>query len=484
MRVYIFVIVRNTWNDDRQNSQQRGLTKLNNYNLLYLYYQNRNLIICLVPDNFNDEPQTICNQLEQDLKIENLTLNNFKVIYCQNHLPGVKWQNINSITTSSENMRVYRENIINNNIDFLNNLDPLIVIFTLRYSEVDYQEWHKAINSNKATFYDDNLNPIPQNNADKEKIRIAEFKVDNNYTVLFVKENDYKSDKGGINNLLSQILNQEQWKNFSKEDIYVAVHSLSDYAKNKDVYNFKNKFNDKVAYICDFHHYDQGIDKDFCDLLVKFLDVIDDDKKAEEKCEEIIKKIKELSKKNVNKFLNLQHKIKNIFLSLDIFLQDINYLNEILKEENEEKLTDLWYIVAKFQENKNNENNEKSNLLVEGEAIIDLIKEKIDDEYLTKYWGLLLKICGLKYSENNPFKIKGIDNESHILEFMKLLDSKKNKQSVEESDIKDIIGFFKNKNWKIEGADPEVIKSFHDWVSALGNCLEKIGEELKNEEEK
>jgi len=72
MKVYIFVIVHNTWNSDQQNTQQRGLTQLNEYDLLYRYYPNQNLVICLVPEGFNGDPQRICNQLTNQININNL----------------------------------------------------------------------------------------------------------------------------------------------------------------------------------------------------------------------------------------------------------------------------------------------------------------------------------------------------------------------------------------------------------------------------
>jgi hypothetical protein len=323
MKVYIFVIARNTWNSDKQNTQQIGLTQLNAYDLLYRYYPNQNLVICLVPEGFDGDPQMICNQLTNQIKINNLSLDYFKVIYSENHLPGDNWRKINPTIKPPQDIGWYREEIIKGNISSLNSLDPLIIIFTLRYSEVDYPEWHKAINSKNAIFYDDNLNKLTsQNNADKKEIRIAEFKVDNNYTVLFVKENNHGADKGGINNLLSQILNQEQRKNFPKEDIYIAVHALNEYAKGKDVDGFKEEFKNRVNYICDFHHVDTSPDKEFCDLLIKFLEEVENGSpKVENTCKEIIEKIKELATKTIRKISLLKHRLMRLLGPIDTDLQ-------------------------------------------------------------------------------------------------------------------------------------------------------------------
>jgi len=362
MKVYIFVILTNTWNNAQQ---KRCLTQLNNYNLLYRYYQKQNLIICLIPTGFNDAPQTICNQLAEQLKINNLSLQDFKVIYSPSHSPGANWlnQNITHTQTLSENMGVYGENIINGKIDFLNNLDPLIIIFTLKFSNVDYPEWHKAINSNKATFYDDNLNVFqPINDADKEKIRIAEFKVDNNYTVLFIKENDYdgaknKKDetKNGINNLLSRIL--EKWGNsVNKEDIYVAVHALSDYAKDGDVDGFKKEFKDQVNSICNFHHTDdEPLYKQFCGkegALIKFFEELnksDGSNKAEDLCNDLIKLIIKISGKDIRDISLLKHQIINYLEPLRVDIDGLidknfenKYWDEVSKYWTGEKVEEIF----------------------------------------------------------------------------------------------------------------------------------------------
>jgi len=215
--------------------------------------------------------------------------------------------------------------------------DPLIIIFTEEVTNPTGQvygrpEWHKAINSKNAIFYDDNLNKLTsQNNADKKEIRIAEFKVDNNYTVLFVKENGcegHKNNEGkknktvnGINDLLSRIL--EKWgKGIGKEYIYIAVHALSDYAEGKDVDDFKEQFKDKVNYICDFHHVDTSPNKEFCDLLIKFLEEVENgSQKIEGTCEKIIGKIKELTIRVIQKFSLLKHRLMHLLGPIDTDLQ-------------------------------------------------------------------------------------------------------------------------------------------------------------------
>lgn len=89
--------------------------------------------------------------------------------------------------------------------------------------------------------------------------------------------------------------------------------------------------------------------------------------------------------------------------------------------------------------------------------------------------------------KDNPVlkKLLGMDTEkSKISEFLFLLDEKKQKVinggTIEDSDIIDIIAHFsKDGGWKVEGAKPEIITSFHNWYCALAECLR--GEEACKE---
>jgi post-segregation antitoxin (ccd killing protein) len=254
-------------------------------------------------------------------------------------------------------------------------LDPLIIIFTEEATKATGEvygrpEWREAINSDKATFYDDNLKPIPINNAYKEKIRIAKFNVDNDYTVLFVKENDHGADKGGINNLLSQILNQGQWKNFPKEDIYVAVHALSDYAKGKDVDGFKEEFKNRVNYICDFHHTDDPLYKQFCGeggALIKFLNAMNSNNVNDAKvlCDKLIELIKKMSGKDIRDISFLKHQIVNILEPLRIDIDGLMEKN--FEDEYWKKVSNYW---------------RKENLEGIFEDINDIIKKSLEQKVL------------------------------------------------------------------------------------------------------
>jgi hypothetical protein len=216
----------------------------------------------------------------------------------------------------------------------------------------------------------------------------------------------------------------------------------------------------------------------------------------------------------------------------------IDYLEKVLGEKKtgpkdsqgkpchyRQKLADLWYIVAKkiFKGEKINEcemvdqRNRKELLTDDGKGVIDLIideikmleekrnagnkKEEIErkEEEIEKYWELLLEICGLKFvngslldtvinrSSNknieeiiNEIKINP-DKNSPILKFMCLMDSKIiMKDQIQPNDVEEILNYFKE-GWKVKGANPEIIKSFHDWFCALDDCLDKIRKGLKDE---
>jgi len=500
MKIYLLALNRQPFN--HLCLPQDWQTKLDTENQIYFKIF-RDIIICITYRPIGFSPQELLNYLN----VEQADI----IVICR-HTSQLFQQNNNWLTnriidlaqTPIGNFNLVNQLVrksVNGEINWTNNLDPLIVIFT----NTDHDEWWKAIKVNNATFNDDNCQLI--NNSDKEKIRIAEFKVDNNYTVLFVKENDYGADKGGINNLLSQIL--DQWgKIFSKENIYVAVHALSDYAKDENVDGFKDEFKDKVNYICDFHHVKTDPDRGFCELLIKFLEEVENGSiEIKDTCEKIIGKIKELTIRVIQNFSLLKHRIAHLFLPLDIDLQGISevenakkieYLKEVLNEKKSnhyyrQKLADLWYIITGRNnfEGKVNDceiikpQHDLKDLLKENKAIIGIINESGKQDKVKNLWEILLNLCGIKYAQDSS-QYSVIN--SPIFSFMCLMDKKIEKNMIEKHDVEDILNYFSklngNKGWEINEANPEIIKSFHDWFCALMDCLDKIREKLKDEQGK
>lgn len=178
----------------------------------------------------------------------------------------------------------------------------------------------------------------------------------------------------------------------------------------------------------------------------------------------------------------IKYLIAHLWLSLDIDLEGIqivltsnsefqsiqekekkaiNYLKEVLNNKNShyylQKIVNLRYAITGDDESAV----ENLNVTDDFKNLIEFsIKElRLDDEYKKK-WEILLKL--------NCF-----NGTKHIIEFMKVLDEKIPKANdVTLDETIEILDFFKSKKWKIAGASPEIIESFHDWFSALNNCLD------------
>lgn len=491
--------------------------------------------IILSPENESNNFLNLLNRLKQNLNLQNQEIYIWLIVH---HASAEVQHNRNYIGEAERNVINYTchipvrnsnfclSAIKKNSVDFdtllnacgyknnnphLSLKDPLIIIFT----EEEYKEWEKADEcKSKANAYDDNVNPMTPSNTGNTP-RIIEFKTDN-YTILFVKENGLNVNKGGADELLNKILNNWR-KRLKKEDIYVAVHALTTYIKAKKL------FEDR-AHICNFHHIDDEPHRSFCNLLVEVIENINieninrkNSREAEKICGEIIEKIKLLE--NISIMLEISrlvHRIAHIFLPLDIDLMGIvevrnqesrdnkaiGYLEEVLKEkanldtnlpkDNEgkpayyrRKLAHLWYMIVhkKFNGQKAvSPGNNPEELLPDGKAIIDLIDDgKRKKPEVQKCWKKFLKICGLKLNndKNDPFDNNNIilDNNSPILQFMRLLDSKIENNSIVKNDVEGILDYFKN--WEIEG---EKINSFHDWFCALMKCLDELKKILEEKD--
>jgi len=207
---------------------------------------------------------------------------------------------------------------------------------------------------------------------------------------------------------------------------------------------------------------------------------------------------------------SLKHKIAHLFLSLDIDLQGIadvkkddkvNYLGDVLrgdvlKEKPDtyyrQKLADLQFMVTgeDFANGKELECKEPvsggfvtsaltSEDLLNNKTVSAVIKDKMDNVNAVKNeWPTLLQLCGL----NKDGKISA-DPGSEIFKYMCLLDCKvkkrKENKTIDMSDIEAILELFESKSWEVKGAEPNPIRSFHDWFCALDDCLERIREAMK-----
>lgn len=137
-------------------------------------------------------------------------------------------------------------------------------------------------------------------------------------------------------------------------------------------------------------------------------------------------------------------------------------------------------------------------------TLLDLIS-KDRKNTLKAEWENLLTLCGLglKNRKVDLFDHKYLESkyDSPIFQFMCLLDCKiKKKGRINMIDVEEIIGAERGKivgffcssackyendktgqdqgGWKTNAANSKIIKSFHNWVSALNDCLERLGEKL------
>ena len=246
--------------------------------------------------------------------------------------------------------------------------------------------------------------------------------------------------------MLSQIL--KQWgKTFSKENIYVAVHALSDYAKGKDVDGFKNEFKDRVNYICDFHHTNDALYTQFCGkdgALIKFLDAVKKNGKKTVRayCEEIIELIRKMSEERVKKrtlgFLkhNIDHIYGELFLDIQLLLQDIPKKKKKLSKKS---IRELRRIKNGLEEKKKNFNKH-----------LEIMKAFIEDKYKDD-------------KEKKEIILKEINNFKEW--FNKSFDGK----------YKEVFDAFSNREkfLKYLEKDPEC-KNFFEWHKELDERLEYI----------
>lgn len=143
--------------------------------------------------------------------------------------------------------------------------------------------------------------------------------------------------------------------------------------------------------------------------------------------------------------------IRNIlalFLPIDIDMQALKVINE---DKRNEYLT-----------------NESNGMLRDENVIYEkLLKKTLDI------------LDGIHINNKNTVeKLLGIGNRSKIKEFFILLDTRKqtvkNFGSLTGNEIDGIINHFSTDGgWEVEGAKPEIIKSFHDWYCALAECLNR-----------
>lgn len=242
----------------------------------------------------------------------------------------------------------------------------------------------------------------------------------------------------------------------------------------------------------------------------------------------------------------LKHRIAHLWLPLDIDIQGIMecwnngrkedariYLKQALESKGGDiqhyrrKLADLWFMVAKgkmedgrwkidgFEKQEGISKKQEfvpgaprkksEELLAHNQAIIDLINdEKRKNEKVKKYWKTLLKLCGLNFKENEPFK-KGNKTEaeiypqssnfdiqdSSILKFMCYLDCLiQNQENITPNTVNELFQkeaeLFKTLSEELKTLTPEPqiaqselqMTDLHSWFCALDECVNNLRMEL------
>jgi L-rhamnose mutarotase len=226
--------------------------------------------------------------------------------------------------------------------------------------------------------------------------------------------------------------------------------------------------------------------------------------------------LEKVDEERIRKLSIIKHRIMHWFLPMDIDFQGVaellnqkqedkarEYLTEILNEHKnnyyQEKLAALWYAFAKYQsdegtkqkdqEEAQSEDQKKTHnidvLLDKEEPIMELICGKTKEKVI-KAWKSILNVSGLSYAEkNNAFSDIKHNSEAPICNFMRRLDSLKEKQASDNSVTLDLHRIIKINDASetlkdLMPNDTNLIKdiSFHDWFRLLINCLTELEEAL------
>jgi len=178
-----------------------------------------------------------------------------------------------------------------------------------------------------------------------------------------------------------------------------------------------------------------------------------------------------------------------------------SYLKEMMEGKSEnyyrEKLTDLQFVViyeefgvqSSQQKRENDPRNdaipvapsEEIKKFMKGKkSISELVDKSKNENNIEKIETIkrnILSLVGLKHGNQEKKILNYQQNiDSPIIKFMCLLDCRIKKKKYD--DVDEIINYFSNINnnqgWDIPGANPNPIKSFHDWFCALDNCVDGL----------
>ncbi|MFQ5455624.1 MAG: hypothetical protein ACE5EA_05380 [Nitrospirota bacterium] len=166
-------------------------------------------------------------------------------------------------------------------------------------------------------------------------------------------------------------------------------------------------------------------------------------------------------------FQHFTNEIFCLFLPLDIDMQALaEILNDGKLENSKKEKKIIDYLTTEEEPKGMFKDNLENN--VDYKKKLNVAQKKAKETEKVKNNDIIRRLLGLENKE-----------DSRILKFMELLNSKKDEVKkngkIPIENAKDIINYFsQNGGWKVKGANPEVIKSFHDWYRVLDSCLRAV----------
>lgn len=324
--------------------------------------------------------------------------------------------------------------------------------------------------------------------------KIISFPTEDNPKFLLVHDEEWEGLSEGIKNKVKKYAKD-------KNEIYIALHESG--PKQSQEKGLREILGNKKLH---FSTYTRESHNEQYKQALAFI------KESNPRQNEHLEKLKEAIKKGekgiIKKTISLlKHRIAHLWLALDIDLQGIQevsshrkggvkFLQDVLRikiqrDKNgrpidnkgnvveqakaaldthhyRRKLADLWWMLShKIFNGEFAPSENKVQMLVEGNAIIDLIGgESRRKERVQEAWNQVVQTCGLSYRNDSLFNIEGYDRNSSIFKYMSLLDEKIKKKTIDKTDLKEVMEFPRKGFGEF--------KSFRDWFSSLDDSLDKL----------
>lgn len=333
----------------------------------------------------------------------------------------------------------------------------LLVVITTK----EYELWEKFLQRpDRALIKADKATRDIKKGASDVDANVIKFDLDSsNCTMVMLQE----ETKNRTTDLLTTLL---EWAkdNISPEVVYIAYHKgFVDWSI------LRRNLPDMKIWGADFIHEQYN---DIFKTLKKLAQELDN-----ESFETICSLIKK--KQIIEPISFLKHRIAHCFLSIDLDLQSAKeegeYLKDILSTKQEGYYTNKlnqarcytvggnWCDSAEKWGKEQNQSFQPPD-----NYILDLLGDSPPKE-----WSTVCTLLGLSESDYS----EEIES-SPIAKFFKKLEEKREKDSIDEDNVDDILNYFTKhispNGWHVSEANPSYIKSFHDWCCALDDALDRL----------